>query len=578
MTTRRISIGTKLYAAFGVSVALMTVLGLLAINGLGSVHDRGRSMYADQTLPIEHLGTVGANLANAQRLVLRGILKAGDPAIQKSVDASIAQLDHGADRAIAEVADSAQTPAAKQHLQEFQTNLAAYRAQRAQVRSLSRAGRKPAAAAANDKTLVLYEQAEGDLNAVTQIDAAQAESEASAMTSTYDSARLLILALLAIAILVAAASSYLVTRGVRRGVGAVVATLSSLQQHCLGSLSVALHAMAGGDLTRTVTPVTPPIERLSSDEIGDAGRAANEIRSSTIAAIESYGAMRVQLVELVGRVSESSATVSSASQQMASTSEEAGRAVGEIAHAVGEVATGAERQVRMVGEARDAAETGARSADRARDLAGDGKRAASQASEAMASVRDASLSLSEAIQALGAKSERIGGIVETITGIAGQTNLLALNAAIEAARAGEQGKGFAVVADEVRKLAEESEQAAESIAALVNEIQADTSRAVSVVQDGARRTEDGVVTVEQAREVFEKIDTAVEEFTARIAGIATSTSEVAAVAEQSAASAEEVSASTEESSAAAQEIAASARELAHTAQELQSLISQFQTA
>ena len=92
---------------------------------------------------------------------------------------------------------------------------------------------------------------------------------------------------------------------------------------------------------------------------------------------------------------------------------------------------------------------------------------------------------------LANKSEQIGGIIETITGIAGQTNLLALNAAIEAARAGEQGRGFAVVAEEVRKLAEDSQRAAATIADLVQEIQAETNQAVFVVEAGAERTERG---------------------------------------------------------------------------------------
>src|ERR671930_577698 len=125
-------------------------------------------------------------------------------------------------------------------------------------------------------------------------------------------------------------------------------------------------------------------------------------------------------------------------------------------------------------------------------LAQEGVGAAEQATEAMRSVRDSSESVTGAIRDLASKSDEIGAIVETITGIAGQTNLLALNAAIEAARAGEQGRGFAVVAEEVRKLAEESQQAAEEIADLVAEIQAETQKTVGIVEDGAKRTEDGV--------------------------------------------------------------------------------------
>src|SRR5205823_13031346 len=126
--------------------------------------------------------------------------------------------------------------------------------------------------------------------------------------------------------------------------------------------------------------------------------------------------------------------------------------------------------------------------------AGDGVAAAAQANHAMQSVRDSSQAVSDAIDGLAAKCQQIGAIVQTITGIAEQTNLLALNAAIEAARAGEQGRGFAVVAEEVRKLAEESQEAAASIAELIEQIQGETQKAVEVVEDGAARTEEGVET------------------------------------------------------------------------------------
>jgi methyl-accepting chemotaxis protein len=196
----------------------------------------------------------------------------------------------------------------------------------------------------------------------------------------------------------------------------------------------------------------------------------------------------------------------------------------------------------------------------------------------MMAVRETTGALTGAMETLAAKSEQIGGIVETITGIAGQTNLLALNAAIEAARAGDQGRGFAVVADEVRKLAEESQGAAASIASLIEEMQSDTAKLVGVVEEGARRTEESAAVVDQAREAFMHIGNAVEEMVSRIGEIATATSEVAAVAEQSSAGAQQVSASTEETSASTEEIAASAQELARTAQGLEDLVRQFKTS
>src|SRR5450631_2854247 len=210
---------------------------------------------------------------------------------------------------------------------------------------------------------------------------------------------------------------------------------------------------------------------------------------------------------------------------MASTSKEAGRATGEIAHAVSDVAEGAERQVRMIEGARLAAEEVGRaveeSADNARQtaavaadtrqIAQDGVGAAEQANAAMESVRESSVAVSDAIGELAAKSEQIGAIVQTITGIAEQTNLLALNAAIEAARAGDQGRGFAVVAEEVRKLAEDSQSAASEISELIGAIQTDTSHAVEVVADGAKRTQDGATVVEQTKEAFLQIGSSVDD-------------------------------------------------------------------
>jgi hypothetical protein len=200
-----------------------------------------------------------------------------------------------------------------------------------------------------------------------------------------------------------------------------------------------------------------------------------------------------------------------------------------------------------------------------------------------------SQAVNEAIGRLAEKSEQIGAIVQTITGIAEQTNLLALNAAIEAARAGEQGRGFAVVAEEVRKLAEESQLAAEEIAGLIKAIRTDTDAAVTVVENGARQTEEGTTVVERTRAAFVRIDGAVQDMTGRIEEIAAAAGqiasgaqamqsnigEVAAVAEESSASAEQVSASTEQTSASTQEMAASAQDLARTAEELNRLVEQF---
>jgi methyl-accepting chemotaxis protein len=232
--------------------------------------------------------------------------------------------------------------------------------------------------------------------------------------------------------------------------------------------------------------------------------------------------------------------------------------------------------VHMVDDTKTTAGETAGAAEHAHELARAGVEAAVEASGAMDGLRESSQVVSATISELAERSERIGQIVETITGIAAQTNLLALNAAIEAARAGEQGRGFAVVADEVRKLAEESQHAAEQISGLIGEIQTETRHAVEVVAEGGERTENGTAVVERARETFLEIGAGIEAMNVQIAEIVRTTDDLAQVTEMASAAAEEVSAASEETSASTQEIAVAARGLATTADTLNGLIGRFQ--
>jgi methyl-accepting chemotaxis protein len=389
----------------------------------------------------------------------------------------------------------------------------------------------------------------------------------------------------------------------------------------LTEISEAAEKIAEGDLDVDVTADSEDeIGRLadafrnSVDYLNDMAAAAEHVADGDLAIEvqprserdvlgQAFYRMRLKLATTIENIARSSESVGAASSEMALSSQQAGMAVGEIANAVGSVAAGAESQVRSLEQARAvtaqvaaASQASATNADetanaarQARAVADEGANAVRRASAAMQAVHASSNEITQRMHELDAMSEQIGGIVDTITGIAEQTNLLALNAAIEAARAGEQGKGFAVVAEEVRKLAEESQTAAGSIAALIDKIQLGTSRAIEVVSTGARQTEDGVEIVEEAREAFERIDSSVQDMDERVQQITAAVAEIVAagsqmqqsieqvlnVAEQSSSSAEEVSATTEQTSASAQQIAASAGELANTAESLQGVVRQF---
>lgn len=406
--------------------------------------------------------------------------------------------------------------------------------------------------------------------------------------------------------LVCAVPLLLTARRMSAGTKMVAARIDSITTAAKGNLVRGLQGLADGDLTIELHAKTAASTSFDRDEFGELMAHCNEFRQAMLDCYDAYNPSVAKLRELVGTMSATADSVSAASEEMSATSDQAGKATGEIAQAVSEMAEGAERQARVAEEARRSAEEIAQAvaasaenaeataevARHAHEAATHGVDAAKQANQTMESVTRSSAAVTEAIRQLADKSEHIGMIVQTITGIAEQTNLLALNAAIEAARAGDQGRGFAVVAEEVRKLAEDSQNAAHEIAGLIGAMQEETTRVVGVVEEGAKRTQEGAAVVEQTREAFLSIGQAVEDMNARIEQIAAASEqitasaasmqqnvgEVAAVAEESSASTQEISASTEQTSASTQQIAASAHELAGNAETLAGLVAQFRVS
>jgi methyl-accepting chemotaxis protein len=421
-------------------------------------------------------------------------------------------------------------------------------------------------------------------------------------------------------------------------VGQTASAFTRMVTYLRGMADVA-EKMGEGDLTDDVTP------RSEKDVLGRA-----------------FAKMIASLRDLIGQVAYTSSQVGESSHELAEASAQAGAATQQITASIQQVARGAQEQSSSIGETSQSVEELARAIDQiakgaqeqargieltsksvnqsleiiervtasaqtvaeassqASKAAKEGAATVSEAIKAMDGVKEGAMDVSAHIDQLGTRSEEIGNIVETIDDIAEQTNLLALNAAIEAARAGEHGKGFAVVADEVRRLAERSSKATKEISLLIQAVQNDTAQAVQSMNSGAQAVEVSSALSQKAGEALENILSAVDSAVARVRDIevaakelGTSSAEVvkamdsvsaiveentaateqmaansgqvtksvegiAAIIEENGAATQEVNAATEEMTAQVQEMSASAQSMASQAQQLKEQVAKFRTS
>ena len=652
----RRSLRLKLLSTFAVVFAVMAVAAVAVVVFAGTAGTDvatvdSKYVPAAQLVGDLHLAAAEVNADQSAYVLAENptALAAASARLDKHLGEVVDSLDGLAALSLA--------PAERSSLTAARTAWAAYLASTSSVTTVDRADgiaaiQSPEVVAANEAVDAAFDGLADELS----VAARNASADARSLLGTLPTVVILFWAL---ALILGSILAYVLTHHLVTGVRSVHTLLVSLSEGCATELADGLAALASNDLTRKVEPSTQPIEAYGSDEIGSMAAATNVLLAKLHSTIDSYEQARENLSLALGEVHTAAESVTRTSSEVSQAAVHSGRGSSQIAETIGQVASGAADQARAAGdtsravndlrsvieEVRGGAAQTARSVEAqavavsemthsiqsasrasadvqglgaaAGEAAVNGAQTVRQTVEGMARIKDAVEGAAVKVTELGAKGEQIGAIVETIDDIAEQTNLLALNAAIEAARAGEQGKGFAVVADEVRKLAERSSRATKEIAALIAQVQQGTTDAVKAMQIGAREVETGAGLASKSGAALDEISSAVESSNAAvsrivkamddmqtssaglvtasdaIAGIAQETNaaaesmttsaeqvaraveSIAAISEENSASAEEVSAATEEMSAQAEEVVASASILADMASQMEELAGRF---
>lgn len=328
-------------------------------------------------------------------------------------------------------------------------------------------------------------------------------------------------------------------------------SITSASRSALGQAE----AIAAGDLTR------PELRVLSQDELGDLTLAINRMSGNLRKVVQTIAATAEQ-------VASASEEISSGATQSAETAHTQTGQTQQIATAMQEMASTVEQ---VSGNSQKAADASHQAADAARH----GGDVVQQTLTSMRRIADSTTKAATRIGELGKSSEQIGKIVSVIDDIADQTNLLALNAAIEAARAGEQGRGFAVVADEVRKLAERTTKATKEIADMIVSIQAETKSAVLAMELGSREVESGVANTTASGQALKEIIAMAEGVSDMVTQIATAATEQSSATEQINANVAQISSATAATSASAEQTAKACADLSGLAFDLQKVVGQF---
>ncbi|UCZ82002.1 methyl-accepting chemotaxis protein [Pseudomonas sp. L5B5] len=539
MSLRTMNIAPRAFLGFALIGCLMLFLGVFALNQMGKIHAATERITQDTIPSIKSVDDF-TQLSLRLRVHAYRLLVNRDPEAQQRTQEAILERNQKIDQIRPVYEALISLPEERAAYADYIKSLTRHRQLESQLIELSRQGQlEPMQALLNDQLMDNAEQINATLNRLLEINTRYSTAAAREAAEQYRSAFERVVALLLLASGLTLLFAWLLTR--------------SITQPIAKALEAA-EEIAEGNLTR-------PVQADGSDEAGRLLRAMAK--------------MQEKLRDTLQHISGSATQLASAAEELNSVTEESARGLTQQNNEIEQAATAVNEMTSAVEEvARNAVSTSEASKN-ATSSAGDGRDLVQETVSAIERMSADVQGTASLIGDLANESRDIGKVLDVIRGLADQTNLLALNAAIEAARAGEAGRGFAVVADEVRALAHRTQQSTSEIERMIGSIQNGTEQAVDSMRNSTERAESTLNIARGAGLSLDTINTAIIEINERNLVIASAAEEQAQVAREVDRNLVNIRGLSAQSATGAHQTSAASNELARLAVDLNVIVSQF---
>ena len=538
---KEMTIRVKLLLGFGIIIFTSAVVALTAFYAISSMNSNIVNLLDTRIPQMNRLAEISQAIS-ATSLHIDEALRSDGGTAGRSELSSTSANQKAATESMDKLKATMLSEKEKALFQAVSNKRASYTTVRNKVVSLLSEGKKAEAMQALKELTplrVAYQAALSDLDKYVQ---EQAKTEGTATLSSARTTRIAIIALVILSLAIAAAVSVWIVNSITRPLDAAVRTADRIAER---DLTVEVIGIDGTETGKLMAAMRNMVQNLRDIVSQTSGISASIATSST-----ELHATAEQIASGAEQVACQTQTVATASEEMSATSND----IAQNCHAA----------ARNAQQASSAAETGAQ--------------VVAQTVEVMNRIADRVNATSHTVESLGERSDQIGAIVGTIEDIADQTNLLALNAAIEAARAGEQGRGFAVVADEVRALAERTTKATREISEMIKAIQSETKGAVSAMEEGVREVQQGTEEAAKSGSALQEILNQINAVSLQVNQIATAAEEQTATISEITGNITQISDVVQRTAQGSQDSSVAAAQLASLSDDLSTLVTQFKLA